>query len=238
MKFKKPMFAVVLVLAMILSYGAGASASSNKKQITAELDYGVSVRLDGELKDLFDASGTRVYPIMYNGTTYLPIRALANLLGLEVNWDQATQTVLLGTKPAGGTDLIDTFKAYDLSSVGWSEATQVQSFEKKTQDIAGIKCENWIRINFWGASEEDTSVASFNIGGKYESLTFQCYADSDVTLFVRGDNDVVLFQKEIVGGQLNEPFTVDLVGTSQLSFQAYHHNGGKTNAYIFDAKLK
>lgn len=238
MKFKKPMFAVVLVLAMILSYGAGASASSNKKQITAELDYGVSVRLDGELKDLFNASGTRVYPIMYDGTTYLPIRALANLLGLGVDWDQATQTVLLGTKPAGGTDLIDTFKAYDLSGIGWSKAYQVQGTEKKTKDIAGIKCDNWVEIDFWGTDENDVGIASFNIGGKYESLTFQCYADADVTLSVLGDNDVVLFKKEIAGGKLNDPFTIDLVGTSQLSFQCQHHNGGDTHAYIFDAKLK
>ena len=43
-----------------------------------------------------DAKGNRVYPITYEGSTYLPVRAVAGLAGYEVNWDQATRTVDLG----------------------------------------------------------------------------------------------------------------------------------------------
>nr|WP_256124192.1 copper amine oxidase N-terminal domain-containing protein [Paenibacillus chitinolyticus] len=39
--------------------------------------------------------------ILYEGTTYLPIRDLANLLGLSVNYYGAAQTAYIGQLPAG-----------------------------------------------------------------------------------------------------------------------------------------
>ena len=33
--------------------------------------------------------------MVYNGTTYLPLASLSQLLGAEVSWDQNTQTILI-----------------------------------------------------------------------------------------------------------------------------------------------
>ncbi len=46
--------------------------------------------------------GTPVLPISYNGTTYLPVRAMGYLLGLGIGWDHATQTVLITRSAAPG----------------------------------------------------------------------------------------------------------------------------------------
>jgi len=35
---------------------------------------------------------------MYNGTTYLPIRAVSNMLNIPIEWEAATKTVILGTE--------------------------------------------------------------------------------------------------------------------------------------------
>ena len=43
-----------------------------------------------------DANGKTVLPITYNGTTYLPVRAVGTLLGTEINYDGATSSVLIG----------------------------------------------------------------------------------------------------------------------------------------------
>lgn len=42
-----------------------------------------------------DVTGKRVDPILVDGTTYLPVRAIADALGLNVGWDEATYTVSL-----------------------------------------------------------------------------------------------------------------------------------------------
>ena len=50
-------------------------------------EYFVPTGSDGEVVDVF----------LYNGTTYLPVRAISNLMSAEIDWDQANKTVLLST---------------------------------------------------------------------------------------------------------------------------------------------
>ncbi len=54
----------------------------------------IKVLVDGkELK-------TDKEPFTYDGTTYLPVRAVAEAVGKEVKWDSATKTVTLNNKEA------------------------------------------------------------------------------------------------------------------------------------------
>ncbi len=66
------------------------------EQKTAELHYdSISIRLDGKYLTPLDANGNEVNPFIIDGTTYLPIRAVASALGLKVDWEQETQTIRL-----------------------------------------------------------------------------------------------------------------------------------------------
>ena len=84
------------------------------------------------------------------------------------------------------------------------------------------------------------------MGGKYDTLTFQTYADKDMTLIVTGDNDSVLGQFTLKGGQAPQSLTIDLHGTTQLTFDceqvpgstSYTGDGKVWCTYIFDAILK
>ena len=61
------------------------------------LDYNnIKITLNGNEITPTDANGTYVEPFTIEGTTYLPVRAIASALGLEVNWDGNTNTVILG----------------------------------------------------------------------------------------------------------------------------------------------
>ena len=60
----------------------------------------IKIALDGRRIDLKDAAGNTVEPFVSEGTTYLPLRAVASALGLTVGWDGATSTVTLDGKPA------------------------------------------------------------------------------------------------------------------------------------------
>ena len=37
----------------------------------------------------------RVYPILYNGSTYLPLRAIGEIMNKEVVWNNSTKTITL-----------------------------------------------------------------------------------------------------------------------------------------------
>lgn len=56
----------------------------------------VRIVIDGQEIIPTDANGKRVDPIIIDGTTYLPVRAVAEALGQEVNWDGANYTVYIG----------------------------------------------------------------------------------------------------------------------------------------------
>lgn len=109
MKFNWKRTITVLTVAGLLTAGA-AAASAVRQTITAQLRPDITVELNGSKQALQDSQGNPIYPISYNGSTYLPIRAIGETMGLTVDWDSATQTVDLVGEVAsssnpGNTDL-------------------------------------------------------------------------------------------------------------------------------------
>ena len=93
---KKGFFAGVLVTLLVFAMVGSAGATNGK--ITQELEYrDIKVSLDGKVLDLRDAKGNVVEPFKFNGTNYVPVRAISQLMGLEVACDGANATVLLTT---------------------------------------------------------------------------------------------------------------------------------------------
>lgn len=98
----------LIVATLVFSLCIPAIAKSGK--IQKELTYNnISVTLDGQKLDLKDAKGNSVEPFRMDGTNYLPVRALAEALGLNVAWDSATQTVVLtrGQNESGNTQKVE-----------------------------------------------------------------------------------------------------------------------------------
>jgi len=80
-------------------------AAAKVKNISVDIRTDFTIVADGTTQVFKDAAGKRVYPMLYNGSTYLPLRAVGGLMGKTVDWDGATQTVTLAT-PNGGGDLV------------------------------------------------------------------------------------------------------------------------------------
>ena len=91
---------ICLGLILIFSFFAiPASASTAKRE--AMLEYkNIKVTLDGIEIIPKDANGAVIEPFVIDGTTYLPVRGLANALNLDVAWDGNTNTVILKSQPA------------------------------------------------------------------------------------------------------------------------------------------
>ena len=67
---------------------------------TIEVAYNnIKICMDGEMIDPKDANGQTVEPFIYNGTTYLPVRAVGTVIGKDVSWDGVEKVVYLGAKP-------------------------------------------------------------------------------------------------------------------------------------------
>ena len=71
------------------------SAQSSVRR-AAYLREDVTVELDREKLEFRDEQGNPVYPLTYNGSTYLPLRAVSGLMGEPIEWNSAAKTVYLG----------------------------------------------------------------------------------------------------------------------------------------------
>ncbi len=57
-----------------------------------------TILIDGNKKEFHSVLGQKIYPILYNGSTYLPIRAIGEIMDKEVLWDAENNTVTLKSK--------------------------------------------------------------------------------------------------------------------------------------------
>ncbi len=86
-------FLVILILVLCLSSVSLAADIETK----AILNRNVSIVYNNELKEFSDVNGVKVYPLTYQGTTYLPIRAISALFSIPVDWNGTERIVLLGS---------------------------------------------------------------------------------------------------------------------------------------------
>lgn len=63
--------------------------------VTAEVRDDFTIVVDGKTRTFTDADGKTVYPLLYEGSTYLPLRAIGGIMGKNVDWDGETKTVTL-----------------------------------------------------------------------------------------------------------------------------------------------
>ena len=70
--------------------------AANTTTLYDVLTEGIKIVVDGQKINPTDANGNTVEPFIYNGTTYLPVRAISNAIGKAVYWDGPNYTVYLG----------------------------------------------------------------------------------------------------------------------------------------------
>lgn len=63
----------------------------------------IKISIEGKAIELKDAAGDPIEPFIHEGTTYLPIRAIAEALGMEVKYNETTNTVELTKAKEVGT---------------------------------------------------------------------------------------------------------------------------------------
>ena len=137
---KKRVLSVLLTvgacLCLFVGIGGVVYAKTTLKEIKAYLNYEIAIKLDGEEQTMYDANGNRVYPVTYNGTTYVPVRAISEAMGMDASFNSATRTVQLttadrtasqqGASPASGNYIsADRAKQIALNDAGVKEANAV-----------------------------------------------------------------------------------------------------------------
>ena len=109
--------------------------SSNKavedkaKNISVQVKKDFTIVIDGKEETFKTSAGKRIYPLLYDGSTYLPLRAIGQIMDKTVEWDNDTKTVTLTSDGFTVTDA-DTFgDKKDRDTV-----TDADTFKDKVKD--------------------------------------------------------------------------------------------------------
>ena len=204
--------AIAGFLAAVTLVGGGVFAAQRSEMIEVFYD-DIEIYVDGQKVDPKDANGQSVQPFIYNGTTYLPVRAVGNAIGKEVAWDGVEKVVYLGAKPGEDTLWLEQCPPYQTRS--WTKYTLA---ENKYFTMSGKKYSNGYISELNG-----TSQALFNLNGKYNSFEFTVghidgAPEQNATLNVFIDGTIA-YTTTLKYDELARRITIPLNGALQMKIE-------------------
>ena len=234
---KKGKIGIITAVA-ITSLTVGATASSLVEDISAQLRKSLKIVIDGQTQTFTDVNGQKVYPILYNGTTYLPLRAIGGIMGKPVSWDGATETVTLGETDAWKSVIAMPDKGNGYAGSKLIDATQLTFPYGETKEERTFQ--NAIRLSSINSAEKEFSM---KLDGSYAQMSVMLYnpptSKYPVQMEVKDlKTDIVLLSKSLEPGQFFEAKDVNLNSTDQLSFCAQGQVFEDTVVYFLEPQVR
>lgn len=191
---------------------------------------GVKIVIDGQKINPTDANGNTVEPIIYNGTTYLPVRAVAGALGKAVYWDGPNYTVYLGnmdgkleypSKELTGNDNMGTY---------WENTSA-----SELKDYYGNSYSRAISPRYTSISEQEFE---YLCNYKYSKLKGTIYisskykGDSTFKIVVKTDGKTVYTSSELDKRSAPINLDVNITGCNDLEIICVTGGYGADAAYV------
>lgn len=126
------------------AYDSGSPAMSQKK-ILVYVKPDVTVKLNGVEQSFRNSQGQTVYPLIYNGAAYLPIRASSAIMKEPIEWDKASKTIFMGktlSSPNKSAGIISTAAAVAVSD------SAITAMTKPTMESAYLKPDILVMYDF------------------------------------------------------------------------------------------
>jgi hypothetical protein len=219
---------IVLTSVIVLCAGIVAFASSLTTEIKAILTQEFTIKYYGEVQEMKDGSGNPVYPIVYNGTTYLPVRAISDMMGIPVDWDASTKTVILGTEEKPPKSVLSfEGKTSDYSS----KVTDKASLTVKGANGADIVYNDGVSFRIWNGTSSANADRAYqaNIGGGYTNLSFDAYVATHEDNFGKRPYEIIIYNIDngeklasitVMAGEINKVEDIDITGVKKIGFAA------------------
>ena len=238
----------LLILCFMLVFSSVAIGAVST-QIQATLDPGITVKFNGNVQTMQDANGVTIHPIVFNGTTYVPLRAVSNMFDVPVNWVAATRTVEIGeggpgaaVTPGQPRSLFNHATGIGTSG-GWDRITDVSTIPQPTPGTTTYT-EALRHQRSSAATGINVSRSRWELDNTYSTLSFSVFVRADnahsyIVTVTDITNDVTIASRTVSG---NEFYTVDvdLNGAQNIGFTVHRQpvTGGNSEAFILNPTLR
>jgi hypothetical protein len=199
----------------LISTSVGIYAGSNLQQIKAFLNPSMKFQVNGKPFQPQNDKGAVLAPISYNGSTYLPVRAISKALGVAIEYNNQSNTIFLGEKGVG-VSIAEGFGG---------------NFRTKDPQLTSYNGKDYKDVFFNNATGSRSSGFTLYPKGKYQKLYIQVAAvEKDIeSFFVQDQDDVKLKIDTIDVTEGLKTFEIDISGVESL----YVHSELKEGGSIF-----
>ncbi len=95
----KKLSVIATAVLCLISLTIGIAGATVIQKIEAQLRPDFTVVYEGKTQTFRNADGDKVYPILYEGSTYLPVRAISNMIDKEVTWYEKDKKIVIEDPP-------------------------------------------------------------------------------------------------------------------------------------------
>jgi len=203
-------------LASVMLVGGVVGAATAYQTFTATQRPDIKVIMDGKVQDYKDANGNTVYPVIINGTTYLPLRPIANSFGKDVQWNNDTQTITLGEPQP--VNLIDVGELEDT----YGKVSKVKGEQNLTFDNIGdigVKYQSAIKINKIYGVLSHFNEATLTLNSSYSKLHCSLLSTKEGRMkIIDEDTGIEILNRQVNANQIVEVKDLDINGVKNLEF--------------------
>ena len=154
-----PMLAVIIVFIIAFATIQIAvdtkSVTINNENIKAYLNKNIVIKYNDKVQQFYDEKGNIVFPISYEGTTYLPVRAMSSLLKIGISWDENSNSIYLDSKGTAGNyaKTIDSVDKQGTTVIDCILNRKIKTyFDSKVQTFKNVKDEVVYPISYNGTT--------------------------------------------------------------------------------------
>lgn len=171
-------------------------------------------QVNGEITQMRDAAGKAILPITFEGTTYLPVRDVSNVLDIPANYDAKAKEVIIGELKEGVA-----IKQEDFNDTLYSKDPAQTKFNNK--DYGEI---------LYSSSGSNIKYTALSPNGKYHKLILQFAAiDTEVENIEIKDNDKNTLLKKVDGitpASGMQTIEIDIIGVNNISINVKQSTDG------------
>ncbi|MCF6464910.1 NPCBM/NEW2 domain-containing protein [Clostridium sp. Cult2] len=207
-----------MIIMTVFSTVAPVIAAMVQKQIIVST--GVNIYVDDVKLNPVDGNGKPVEVFIYNGTTYLPVRAVANAVGKPVLWDGKTSSVYLGKHDSNEPTAM-------LHELDYFDSSQKNGFAilKDVEDNLANSYNYGVTVVSPGWSINE-GWQTYYVNGMYSKIKGKyalSYKNRNTTvesrLKIYGDDKLLYNSPVMTGGVKPIDFEVDLTGVLELKLE-------------------
>ena len=209
--------ALVACLLYTMVLPAAAATLVNK---SIQVRSGVGLYVDDQKVVPTDVNGKEVEVFIYNGTTYIPARAVSKVFGKPIKWEKSNNSVYIGAHESSTPAVMLKDLDYFTGKAFQTNRTPLQdNLGNEHMDVVGRRTEYGV------ISNTEYYDNTYKLNGQYSRIKgvfFQNYysrsSDGESILEIYGDG-VRLYSAKMKGGIEPVAFDVDLSGVLEMEIK-------------------